>query len=64
MSKMNCLRNKRFSDVLMRRGATFQALASCATLALCNSAVPRPISSAIAPLESYDLSLVFQAIER
>ena len=63
MSKRNCLRSKRFSDVLVRRGAISQSLASCATLALCNSAVPPPISSVIAPLESYDLSLAFQAIE-
>ena len=64
MSKRNCLRNKHVSDVLVRMGTIFQSLASCATLALCNLAVPHPISSASAPLGSYDLSFAFQALDR
>ena len=51
-------------DVLVQRGTIFQSLVSCAPLARCIPAVLRPILSAIVPLESYDLSLEFQAQDR
>ena len=63
MSKGN-VREASACYVRVRRGTIFQSLMSCATLAPCSSVVPHPISSVTAPLESHDLSLAFQAIDR
>ena len=64
MGERTFRRNRRFSDVLVQRGTISQSLAGCATLKPCSLVVSRLISSPIAPLESYDLSLAFVAISR
>ena len=63
MSERKCLQNKRFSEVLVQSGTLFQSRSSWANSALRSSVILRLISLAIAPLESRDLSLAFQAID-
>ena len=64
MSKRKSPQNKHISENWGCGGTYLSSLVSGATLVTHNSAISHPISSAIVPLESHNLSLAFQAINR